>query len=519
MTSPHGTAQVVVAGGGPVGLMAACELALGGVQAVVLERLAQPTGQSRALGLHSRTVEVFEQRGLLDKIEHQAPVWPKGHFAGLRKVDLTKLAGKHTYALMVPQSRTEELLAQRAVELGVEIRRGHEVTALEQHPDGVTVTVRTDDGHYRQPAHYLIGCDGGSSTVRKLTGVDFPGTASTVNAVLGDVQILGERPQARELLRLPGGLFGMIPLGGDRYRIVAVEFDAEPVARHIPLTVPELRETAHRVSGTWLEIGESYWLSRFGDASRQAAAYRVGRVLLAGDAAHIHFPAGGQGLNTGLQDALNLGWKLAATVRGTAPDGLLDTYHTERHPVGHRVCMNTRAQLSLMHPSERITPLRDMFSELLDLPQVNTYIAEMITGLDVRYPMPGIPRHPLVGARLPALLIHTPDGPVSTPQLLRQADALLLDLTDSGAPGDLAKPWHDSVRHIPARLDAQEETTGLAAALVRPDGYVAWATADATDTQGLTTALSTWFTPDATSIPDATSTDDVTSTDEQEGTR
>ncbi len=490
--------QAVVAGGGPVGLMAACELALGGVRTVVLERLARPTGQSRALGLHSRTVEVFEQRGLLDKVERQAPVWPKGHFAGLRKVDLTKLAGKHTYALMVPQSRTEELLAERAVKLGVEIRRGHEVTGLVQDDDGVTVTVRTADGEYELRTGYLVGCDGGSSTVRKLTGVDFPGTPSTINAVLGDVRILGEQPQARELLRLPGGLFGMIPLGEDRYRIVAVEFDTEPVPRSVPLTVPELRETAWRVSGNKLEIGESYWLSRFGDASRQAAQYQVGRVLLAGDAAHIHFPAGGQGLNTGLQDALNLGWKLAATIRGDAPEGLLGTYHSERHPVGHRVCMNTRAQLALMHPAERITPLRDLFSQLMDLPQVNTFLAEMITGLDVKYPMNGEPAHPLVGARVPSLLLRTAEGTVTTPSLLREADALLLDLTGSGALEEAAGPWRERVRYVAARPDDEEQgAAGLAAVLVRPDGYVAWVSTGDGDTDGLERALATWFTPGA----------------------
>ena len=491
--------SVVVAGGGPVGLMAACELALGGVSVLVLERLEEPTGQSRALGLHSRTVEVFEQRGLLDKVEEQAPVWPKGHFAGLRKVDLTKLAGKHTYALMVPQSRTEELLAERALELGVEIRRGHEVTGLAQDDDGVTVTVRTADGDYDVRTGYLVGCDGGSSRVRNLAGIDFPGTASTVNAVLGDVQILGEQPQARELLRLAGGLFGMIPLGGDRYRIVAVEFDTESVARDIPLTVPELRATALRVSGSELQIGESYWLSRFGDASRQAAQYQAGRVLLAGDAAHIHFPAGGQGLNTGLQDAYNLGWKLAATIRGTAPEGLLATYHSERHPVGHRVCMNTRAQLALMHPSERITPLRDMFSELMELPQVNTYIAEMITGLDVRYPMggeqDGRPDHPLVGVRVPALRVHTGQGTTTVPALLRDGDALLLDFTEGGALAGQAAPWAAAVRHVAARPDDEDKTGDLAAVLVRPDGYVAWVSSDGGDADGLQRALATWFTP------------------------
>ncbi|MFE7314478.1 FAD-dependent monooxygenase [Streptomyces sp. NPDC057555] len=509
------TPEVIVTGGGPVGLMTACELQLAGISTVVLERLPKPSGQSRALGLHSRTVEVFDQRGLLDRVEEEAPVWPKGHFAGLRKVDLTKLRGAYNYALMVPQSRTEELLARRATELGADIRRGHRLTGLETAQDGVTAVVEGPHGEYRLAAGHLVGCDGGASTVRKLAGIAFPGTPSTINAVLGDVEILGDQPQARELHRLPGGLFGMIPLGAGLFRVVAVEFDTEPVPRDVPMTVAELHRTAQRVSGLDLPIGASHWLSRFGNATRQAETYRKGRVLLVGDAAHIHFPAGGQGLNTGIQDAVNLGWKLAATIRGHAPDGLLDTYHAERHPVGHRVCLNTRAQLALMHPGEHITPLRDLFSELMDLDQVNTYLAEMITGLDIRYPMatgdatapdgtgPDT-RHPLLGRRVPALRLTTTEGATSPSRLLHQADGLLLDFTADGSLAEPAAPWKDRVRHIPCTPEeGQAEADGLRALLVRPDGYVAWASTDARDTDRLRTALTTWFGAPAAGAPHA----------------
>ena len=509
MSAQAASPEVIVAGGGPVGLMVACELRLAGRQVVVLEARTKPSGESRALGLHSRTVEVFEQRGLLDEVEDKAPVWPKGHFAGLRKVDLTKLDGEHGYALMVPQFRTEELLEKRALDLGVEIRRGHSLTGLVQDGEGVTVTVAGPEGQYRLRAAYLAGCDGGSSTVRKLVGVDFPGTASTVNAVIGDVQILGDRPAARELRRLAGGVFGVIPLEDDRFRIVAVEFDTEPVPRSVPMTVEELRATAFRVSGLDLAIGEATWLSRFGDATRQVVQYRKGRVLLAGDAAHIHFPAGGQGLNTGIQDAMNLGWKLADTVAGTAPEGLLDTYHAERHPVGERVCMNTRAQLVLMNPSDTVSPLRELFSELMDLEQVNAYIAGMITGLDIRYPMPGEApegeRHELIGRRMPLLRLHTEQGAATTAELLRAGRTLLLDFTDGGLLAGPAAPWRNQVRHVPARREDLTRMGGLTAVLVRPDGYVAWASNDAgaaradgvQGVDGLRQSLASWFTGDA----------------------
>lgn len=490
--------EVVIVGGGPVGLMLACELGLAGIGAVVLERLERPSGESRALGLHSRTVEVLHQRGLLDRVGDQVPVWPKGHFAGMRKVDMTKLDAEHSYALMVPQSRTEEILHERALELKADIRRGHTLTSLEQREDGVTVGVEGPDGAYRLDCRYLVGCDGGASTVRKLAGVPFPGTVSTVNAMLGDVQLLGEQPSGRELLRLEGGLFGLIPLGGGLYRVVAVEFDVEPVPRDVPVTTDELAAAAKRVSGLDLSIGEARWMSRFGNATRLADRYRSGSVLLAGDAAHVHFPAGGQGLNTGVQDALNLGWKLAGTLRGWAPGSLLDSYEAERRPVAKRVCMNTRAQLALMHPAAEIDPLRELFSELMDLDQVNRYIGEMITGLDIRYPMQAgtgapEPLHDLVGRRLPPLQLLTADGTANAIEWLSEGKGLLIDLSGGGVAAGWADGRSDRLTYVAATPADPERTAGAAALLVRPDGYVAWARTEKGDTDGLSDALGTWF--------------------------
>ena len=522
-------ADVVIVGGGPVGLMLACELRLSDVPVVLLERLPAPTGESRALGLHSRTVEVLDQRGLLAAVDDKVPVWPKGHFAGMRKVDMTKLDAEHSYALMVPQSRTEQILLDRALELGANVRRGHHLVSLESPrtedldtADAVEFEAEDPDGRrYRLRSRFLVGCDGGSSTVRKLAGIPFPGTASTVNAVLGDVRLLGEQPKVRELLRVRGGQLGIIPLGEGLFRVIAVEFDTDPVPRDVPVTPQEIADTVRRVSDLELKVGEARWMSRFGNATRLVDNYRRGPILLAGDAAHVHFPAGGQGLNTGVQDALNLGWKLAGVLRGWAPETLLDTYESERRPVAKRVCMNTRAQLALMHPADEITPLRDLFSELMDLEQVNRYLGEMIAGLDIRYPMtarseteppkaPALPNaddaptpvHDLVGRRMRPLHLTTNKGPTTVTALLREGRGILLDLTADASDNTshntdlaaLAKPRTDRLTYVPAALADDEKYPAPELVLVRPDGYVAWTgTAATADTDGLPEALDTWF--------------------------
>ncbi|MEV4846306.1 FAD-dependent monooxygenase [Micromonospora matsumotoense] len=484
--------DVVIAGAGPVGLMLAGELRLAGVRTLVLERLRRPSGQSRALGLHARTVEVLDQRGLLDRFREGSPVWPTAHFAGLRRLDLSALDGNHTYALMVPQARTEEILAERAVELGAELRYDHEIVGIRQEADEVVVDVRTPDGVHRCRTAYLVGCDGGGSTVRKLSGIDFPGTSSTMNALLGDVRLAEEQPPGPQLRRLAGGLFGVVPLDDGYHRVVAVEFHTRPAARGLPVTLDELRAAVERVAGVELEMSQPRWTSRFGNATRQAARYRDGRVLLAGDAAHVHFPAGGQGLNTGMQDAVNLGWKLGGVLAGWGTQELLDSYHAERHPVARQVCHNTRAQLALMDPAEEITPLRELFARLMDFAEVNRYLAGMVTGVDIRYDLGD--GHPLVGRRMPDLALRGPDGTSRAVHLLRSGRGVLLDLTGSAVLRSAAAGWADRVDVISAQCDTAAPAAAL---LLRPDGYLAWATddptADRTDELGV--ALTRWFGP------------------------
>ncbi|WP_431887088.1 FAD-dependent monooxygenase [Micromonospora wenchangensis] len=484
--------DVVIAGAGPVGLMLANELRLAGVRTLVLERLHRPSGQSRALGLHARTVEVLDQRGLLDRFREGSPVWPTAHFAGLRRLDLSALDGNHTYALMVPQARTEEILAERAVELGAELRYGHEIVGFRQEVDGVVVDVRTPEGVHQLRTAYLVGCDGGGSTVRKLGGIDFPGTSSTMNALLGDVRLAEEQPPGPQLRRLAGGLFGVVPLDDGYHRVVAVEFHTPQASRDLPVTLDELRAAVKRVAGVELEMSEPRWTSRFGNATRQAARYRDGRVLLAGDAAHVHFPAGGQGLNTGMQDAVNLGWKLGGVIAGWGTRGLLDSYHAERHPVARQVCHNTRAQLALMDPAEEITPLRELFARLMDFAEVNRYLAGMVTGVDIRYDLGD--GHPLVGRRMPDLALRGPEGTSRAVHLLRSGRGVLLDLTGSARLRPAAAGWADRVDVISAECDTEAPAAAL---LLRPDGYLAWASDDPTAalTDELEVALTRWFGP------------------------
>ncbi|OIJ88723.1 hypothetical protein BIV25_36225 [Streptomyces sp. MUSC 14] len=491
--------DVVIAGAGPTGLMLACELRLAGADVMVVERLAQRSGESRAGGIHSRTLEVLDQRGVLERFLAEGELQPVGHFSGLY-LDFDESESRHPYPLMILQSAIERLLEEWAAELGVRVRRSSEVIGIEQDEDGVTVGVTAAAGAPATlRARYLVGCDGGRSTVRKLAGIDFPGTEATMTALIGDVELPDLPEDYVWVRRTPGGDYSAIAFEPGWHRVITSEFD-RVVDRDEEVTFERLRESMIRVAGTDFGMRNPRWVSRFNDAARQAAQYRKGRVLLAGDAAHIHFPAGGQGLNMGVQDAVNLGWKLASVVRGQAPESLLDTYHAERHPVGERVLQNTRAQSALVRPGPQTDALREVFSSLMVFDDVNQYLRHLLTALDITYPVDG--DHPLAGRRVPDADLDASDGVACVYELLHTARPVLLDLCGSAEVAAAAKGWADRVDLVEARSEdelwpvpAIGDVPAPAALLIRPDGHVAWATADASDTSALRAALATWFGP------------------------
>ncbi|MCG3039468.1 rifampin monooxygenase [Streptomyces sp. S1A] len=474
--------DVIIAGAGPTGLMLACELRLHGVRVVVLEREAEPTGVVRALGLHVRSIEVMDQRGLLDRFLAHGRQYPVGgFFAGIPKPSPERLDTAHPYVLGIPQPVTDRLLAERAAELGAEIRRGREVTGLEQDEEGVTVELA--DGT-RLRSRYAVGCDGGRSTVRKLLGVGFPGEPAGVETLLGEMEATEDPAVIAAVVadvRRTQLRFGVGPVEEGIYRVVV---PAEGLAgdRTVPPTLEEVRERLRAVAGTDFGVHSPRWLSRFGDATRQAERYRAGRVLLAGDAAHIHPPVGGQGLNLGIQDAFNLGWKLAAEVAGWAPEGLLDSYHDERHPVAADVLDNTRAQMVLMSTDPGPRSVRRLVSELMDFEEVNRHLTEKITAISVRYDFG--PGHELLGRRLPDVKLGQGRRLY---ELMHGGRGLLLDGT-----GRLSVAgWADRVDHVTdtgGELDAP-------AVLLRPDGHVAWA---GEEQSGLLDHLPRWFGPATT---------------------
>ncbi|MFI8333487.1 FAD-dependent monooxygenase [Streptomyces filamentosus] len=483
-------AAVIVVGAGPAGLTLAAELRLAGVDVIVLERLAERTGESRGLGFTARTMEVFDQRGILPRFG-EIETSRQGHFGGL-PVDFGVLEGAWQAAKTVPQSVTETHLEQWAVSLGADIRRSHELLSLTDGDDGVEVEVRGPDGVQTLRADYLVGCDGGRSTVRKAAGFDFPGTPSTMEMFLADLKGIELEPRMIGET-LPGGMVMVGPLPGGITRIIVCERGTPPQRRDAPPSFDEVADAWKRLTGQDISHAEPVWVSSFGDATRQVTEYRRGRVLLAGDSAHIHLPAGGQGMNTSIQDAVNLGWKLAATVRGTASPELLDTYHSERHAVGKRLLMNTRAQGLLFLSGPEVQPLRDVLNELIRYEDVSRHLAAMVSGLEITYDV-GTGDHPLLGKRMPHLALTTGDRATSSTRLLHSARGLLLDLTDNPRLRARAAGWSDRVDIVtaePGEVSADSGLRGTTAVLVRPDGYVAWAAPGSH--HDLPMALERWF--------------------------
>jgi 2-polyprenyl-6-methoxyphenol hydroxylase-like FAD-dependent oxidoreductase len=471
--------DVAVVGGGPVGMWLAAELHRGGVRPVVLERRAARPPHSKALTIYPRTVEQFAMRGIADRWLAEGTPVPSSHFALLKnRLDLSFLDTRYPYALFLPQRRTEELLEEHLAELGVPYLREHAVTGQREADGGIELDVDTPAGPTVLRASYAVGCDGARSVVRAAAGIDFAGTPDTWRTVLGDVELTDPPPVPTLTLDQPGGALYMVALGGGRYRVAVIDHATlfDPADR--PVTFEDLRASTLRVAGTDFGMRESpdAWLSRVSNATRQAVGYRAGRVLLAGDAAHIHYPAGGQGLNLGLQDATNLAWKLAAEIRGGAPPGLLDSYHDERSPVGLDVIDDSLAQCGLIaNPSREGIALRDRFNQILGTqPAVCRELALRLAGLAIRYPAPGQPAgHPLAGRRVPDLELR--DAPAATVfGLLHHARFVLLNL---GSGADAAPGFAGRLDVVTAKLAGDHpDWSGVRSMLIRPDGYLAWAT-------------------------------------------
>jgi 3-(3-hydroxy-phenyl)propionate hydroxylase len=481
---------VVIAGGGPTGLMLAAELALAGIDVAIVERRpSQDLAGTRAGGLHARTIEVLDQRGVAERFLSQGKTFPIVHFPTL-PLSISDFPTRHNYILGLTQNHIERILADWVGELTVTTYRGRDVTGFTQDDGGVDVEM--SDGHELR-ADYLVGCDGGRSLVRKAAGIGFPGWDPTTSWLTAEVEMTEE-----PVLGLRHDALGTHGLGrmenGHTVRAVLTERQIGSTSQP---TLGDVREALVAVYGTDFGSHSPTWISRFTDMSRQAAAYRDKRVLLAGDAAHVHPPMGGQGLNIGVQDAVNLGWKLAQVVKRTSADSLLDTYHAERHPVGARVLRNTMAQVALRRTDDRTKALNDIVSEIIALDEPRKRLAAEMSGLGLHYDLG--PGHPLVGRRMPDLDLVTAHGPIRAFTLLREARPVLINLGAAGCC-DIA-PWADRVQSIDATYEGTWELPAIgavaapAAVLIRPDGYVAWV-GERTEV-GLADALTTWFGPPA----------------------
>ncbi|HEX5396342.1 MAG TPA: FAD-dependent monooxygenase [Candidatus Limnocylindria bacterium] len=483
--------DVVIAGGGPTGLMLAGELALAGVDVVIVERRAsQDLPGRRAGGLHARTIEVLDQRGIAERFVAEGTKYPAVSF-NLTRLDMSDVPSRHNYLLGLTQQHIERILAEWVADLEVPMHRSCDVTGFVQDADGVNVAL--SDGRSLR-THYLVGCDGGRSLVRKTAGIEFPGWDATTSWLIAEVEWSQE--PAWGFRDDDAGRHAIGKTDNPRQMgVVLTERQPWPVSE------PTLRDVSGALEATYgtdYGIHSPSWISRFTDMARQAATYRIGRVLLAGDAAHVHAPVGGQGLNIGVQDAVNLGWKLAEVLKGTAPQALLDSYQAERHPVAARVLRGTMAQMALQRPDARAHAMADTFSELLGLDEPRRFMAAELSGLGVHYDLGD--GHPLVGRRMPDLDLVTNAGPLRLFALLHDARPMLLNFSEAGAV-DIG-PWADRVQVIDAsdgahsvswELPAIGSVDAPGAVLVRPDGYVAWV-GDRTQA-GLVDALTRWFGP------------------------
>ena len=498
-TGPTTEHAVVIAGGGPTGLMLAAELALAGIDVVVVERRpSQDLVGSRSGGLHARTIEVFDQRGIADRFLAEGQVAQVAGFAGVT-FDISDFPSRHPYGLGLRQHHIERILAGWVEELGVPIHRGRDVTGFAQDDAGVDALL-SDGSSLR--AEYLVGCDGGRSVVRKAAGIEFPGSEPTTSNLIAVVE-LAENPPEWGIRRDALGIHSIAPVGYEIRDGEIVYSDEGPIGvlvteRQIGDTDPTLRDLSDAmvaVYGSDYGVHNPTSISRFTDATRQAAAYRDRRVLVAGDAAHVHPPDGGQGLQLGVQDAVNLGWKLAQVAKGTSPGELLDTYQAERHPVAARVLRTTMASAALRAEDDRTKALRGTIAELLAMDEPRLSFAGMMSGLDIHYDLGE--GHPLLGRRMPDLDVVTADGPLRVYELLHDARPAFLNF---GAPHTFdLRPWADRVQSFDAEyegtweLPVVGEVEAPSAVLIRPDGYVAWV-GTGTD-EGLADALTAWFGP------------------------